>query len=159
MPAREPEKEMAKPVIVIPVTEMIRIQTPFFVRKQKKKGNPADKQAAKPAGLSKLPATLNLPTVGNSRKNCAIPYMACTVQSMVIMIQTGKTKSFSRNAFISENTPYRVKVINMAVDKNINEYHLGAVCALTKEELLRNKVPKQSKKKNRNTTYEYSFTP
>ncbi len=64
------------------------------------------------------------------------------------MIKQKGERLFNRNFFISEKIPYIASVINIAADRNMKEYHLGAVCALTKEALLRNKVPKQSKKKN-----------
>jgi len=38
-------------------------------------------------------------------------------------------------------------VINIVEEQNMKKYHLGAVCALTKEGLFRKRVPKQSKKK------------
>ena len=48
-------------------------------------------------------------------------------------------------------------VISITVVKNMKEYHFGAVCALTKEELLRNRVPKHSKKKKINKMVLYVF--
>jgi len=66
----------------------------------------------------------------------------------VIIKQNSKIRLFNRNFFISKKILYRAKVISIAEEKNRKEYHLGAVCALTKEELLKNKVLKQSRKNN-----------
>jgi len=66
---------------------------------------------------------------------------------VVVVKQTGKTKSSNRNFFTSENKVYTATIINIVAKQNRKAYTLGATSELTKEELLRNKVPKQSKKK------------
>jgi len=77
----------------------------------------------------------------------------------VIIKQTGKTKLWNRNFGRFPKRIHKAPVINIAAEQKIKEYSFGVVCALTKEELLRNRVPIQSRKKNRNTIYAYTFTP
>jgi len=79
--------------------------------------------------------------------NWAIPYIACTVHSADINKQTGKMNSFICNFLVDLNILYTANVISIMEEQKMKEYSLGAICTLTKEELFRNNVPKQSRKK------------
>ena len=77
-----------------------------------------------------------------------MPYIACTKHNVVMIKQTGKMK-FLNGIFFVEKRLNKAKDINIAEEANIKQNHLGVVWALTKEVLLRNKVPEQSKKKKK----------
>ena len=63
--------------------------------------------------------------------------------------QTGKMKSLNCIFFVFEKRLNKAKEISITEEANIKANHLGAVWAFTKDELLRNKTPKQSKKRNK----------
>jgi len=61
--------------------------------------------------------------------------------------------------FFVEKRLNKAKDINIADEANIKQNHLGAVWALTKEALLMNRTPKQSKKKNNPKIVKNIFMP
>jgi len=87
-----------------------------------------------------------------------MPYTACTKHNAVIIKQTGKIKLLN-GIFFFEKRLNKAKYINIAEEENVKQYHLGAVCALTKKELLKNRVHKQSKKKNNTKILKNIFMP
>ena len=90
------------------------------------------KQAANPAGLSKLPAILWLPKDGNICMPCTIPYTAWAKHNTHIIKQINNEKLLKRKFLLPEASEYNKYVVKRIDEKKIKKYHFGVVCAFTK---------------------------
>jgi hypothetical protein len=103
-------------------------------------GIPAHKQAANPAGLSKLPVTRKPPVDEQRPAYCKIPYIACKAQATPIQVQTGTSKR-PYNISLFKNKASTAYISANADRQNTPQYHLGLVCSSTNDGTLRKQSP------------------